>query len=128
MALGVKKNDLVITQSLAFIATANAITYCGADPIFVDVDEFNFPEGRLAIYMFNPFGEDKMGRLIEKLEARTDDTLIIYHNPKHHKCFAPSKRIAQMVWRHFGLYEEKCFFYLYEAKLKQFQSNSIFES
>jgi aminotransferase in exopolysaccharide biosynthesis len=34
----VKKDDEVITQALTFIATCNAITYCGAKPIFVDVD------------------------------------------------------------------------------------------
>ncbi|MGH1371929.1 MAG: LegC family aminotransferase [Cellvibrionaceae bacterium] len=39
IALGVKPNDEVITQSLTFIATANAIHHCGADPVFVDVDE-----------------------------------------------------------------------------------------
>lgn len=36
---GVGRGDLVITQSLTFVATANAISYCGADPIFLDVDE-----------------------------------------------------------------------------------------
>ncbi len=35
---GVKQYDEVITQPLTFIATANAITYTGAKPIFVDVD------------------------------------------------------------------------------------------
>jgi aminotransferase in exopolysaccharide biosynthesis len=35
---GVKPGELVITQSLTFVATGNAITYCGAEPIFVDVD------------------------------------------------------------------------------------------
>ena len=35
---GVKKNDLVITQALTFVATCNAIIYCGADPLFIDVD------------------------------------------------------------------------------------------
>lgn len=35
---GVKRNDLVITQPLTFIATCNAISYCGAEPVFVDVD------------------------------------------------------------------------------------------
>ena len=34
----VEKNDEVITQSLTFVATCNAISYCGAVPIFVDVD------------------------------------------------------------------------------------------
>lgn len=35
---GVKSNDLVITQALSFVATANAIKYTGASPYFVDVD------------------------------------------------------------------------------------------
>lgn len=35
---GVKNNDLVITQALSFIATCNAISYIGAEPVFVDVD------------------------------------------------------------------------------------------
>ncbi len=34
----VKQNDEVITQPLTFVATCNAISYCGAKPIFVDVD------------------------------------------------------------------------------------------
>jgi len=36
--VGVKQYDEVITQPLTFIATANAISYCGATPVFVDVD------------------------------------------------------------------------------------------
>ena len=36
--VGVKEGDEVITQPLTFVATANAINYCGAKPIFVDVD------------------------------------------------------------------------------------------
>lgn len=35
---GVQQNDEVITQPLTFVATCNAISYCGAKPIFVDVD------------------------------------------------------------------------------------------
>jgi len=35
---GVKTGDEVITQPLTFIATANAISYIGAKPIFIDVD------------------------------------------------------------------------------------------
>lgn len=35
---GVKSDDEVITQPLTFIATANAISYIGAKPIFLDVD------------------------------------------------------------------------------------------
>ncbi len=39
MLAGVKPCDEVITQPLTFIATANAISYCGAKPIFIDVDK-----------------------------------------------------------------------------------------
>ena len=35
---GVQKGEEVITQALTFVATANAISYCGAEPVFVDVD------------------------------------------------------------------------------------------
>jgi len=35
---GVEDGDEVITQPLTFVATCNAISYCGANPIFVDVD------------------------------------------------------------------------------------------
>jgi aminotransferase in exopolysaccharide biosynthesis len=36
--VGVKNGDEVITQALTFVATANAIAYNGASPIFLDVD------------------------------------------------------------------------------------------
>ncbi|MGL4780948.1 MAG: LegC family aminotransferase [Bacteroidales bacterium] len=36
---GVERNDEIITQALTFIATANAISYCGAHPVFIDVDK-----------------------------------------------------------------------------------------
>ena len=35
----VQPHDYVITQSLNFIATCNAISYCKAEPIFIDVDK-----------------------------------------------------------------------------------------
>lgn len=39
MLAGVKQGDLVITQPLSFIATCNAISYIGAEPLFVDIDK-----------------------------------------------------------------------------------------
>ena len=36
---GVKRGDEVLTQAVTFIATCNALSYSGAEPIFIDVDE-----------------------------------------------------------------------------------------
>jgi len=36
--LGVQRDDEVLTQALTFVATANAIAYCQAQPIFLDSD------------------------------------------------------------------------------------------
>lgn len=38
LCAGVQNNDLVITQPLSFVATANSIRYCGANPIFIDIN------------------------------------------------------------------------------------------
>ena len=39
LVLGVQPGDVVVTATLTFAATANAITYTGAEPVFVDCDE-----------------------------------------------------------------------------------------
>ena len=38
LAFGVEPGDEVVTVSHSFVATANAIRYCGATPVFVDVE------------------------------------------------------------------------------------------
>ena len=38
MAVGVKPGDVVITVSHSFIATANSVRMCGAEPVFTDID------------------------------------------------------------------------------------------
>jgi dTDP-4-amino-4,6-dideoxygalactose transaminase len=42
LAVGVEPGDEVVTVSHSFIATANAIRYCGATPVFADIDPATF--------------------------------------------------------------------------------------
>jgi len=81
-----------------------------------DVADFEIPSGRLAIYLFNPFGQERMRNLIKKLLLREQETLVIYHNPKHFECFKDQRIIKTQVWNHFGLYPEKAFIYLIPSK------------
>jgi perosamine synthetase len=50
LAVGVGSGDEVITVSHSYIATANAIRFCGARPVFLDIDPltFNMNPGKLA--------------------------------------------------------------------------------
>lgn len=42
LAVGVKPGDEVITVSHSYIATANSIRYCGAKPVFVDIEPHTY--------------------------------------------------------------------------------------
>ena len=42
LAVGIKPGDVVITISHSFIATANAVRHCGAEPVFVDIEAETF--------------------------------------------------------------------------------------
>ena len=42
LAVGVRPGDEVITVSHSFIATANSVRYCGAIPVFVDIETGTF--------------------------------------------------------------------------------------
>jgi len=64
---GVLPCDLVITQALTFVATTNAISYCGASPIFLDVDRktLGLSEAALEVWLqeFAYLGDDGLCRL-----------------------------------------------------------------
>lgn len=38
LALGIKKGDEVLVPALTYVASINAVTYCGATPVLVDID------------------------------------------------------------------------------------------
>tara|TARA_E500000331_G_scaffold350256_1_gene394803 strand:+ start:7 stop:651 length:645 start_codon:yes stop_codon:yes gene_type:complete len=82
-----------------------------------DIDNYDLPPGKLCIFLFNPFGKEKIENLIDKIKNRNQDTLILYHNPKHSNLFPNNFKFNEFNWSNFGLYEEKCFCYLIPAKL-----------
>ena len=54
----IKENDEVITQALTFVATANAIAYNNAHPVFLDVDLDTMGLSAIAVSHFlDEFGE-----------------------------------------------------------------------
>jgi perosamine synthetase len=56
-AAGVKHGQVVITASHSFIATANAVRYLGAEPVFVDIDPatYNIDPEQLALVLDRDF-------------------------------------------------------------------------
>lgn len=62
MGLGVQPHDLVITQPFSFVASCNAIRYCGAEPLFVDIDRQTLGLSAQALEKF----------LAEETEIRAD--------------------------------------------------------
>lgn len=68
---GVSSGDEVITQALTFIATANAIVYNNASPIFLDVDLDTMGLSPRAVYNFlEEFGELREGDCYNKLTGK----------------------------------------------------------
>ena len=68
---GVRHGDLVLTQSLTFVATANAIAHCGAVPCFLDIsrETLGLDPAELATYLSERCRHED-GRLLDKQTGR----------------------------------------------------------
>jgi aminotransferase in exopolysaccharide biosynthesis len=79
---GVTNGDEVITQPLTFIATANAISYCNASPVFIDVDKDTMglsPE-KLEVFLKETTRFDKrIGKLINKKSLKPISAVVPMH-------------------------------------------------
>ena len=42
LALGWKKNDIILCSVMSFLAASNAAIYCGATPVFIDINNLDF--------------------------------------------------------------------------------------
>ena len=68
---GVEKNSEVITQALNFVASCNAISYCGAHPVFVDVDLDSMGMAPFSLQSFlNKYCELRNGCAWNKITGR----------------------------------------------------------
>ncbi len=64
-SLNIKKNEEILSPSLTFVATANAITHSGGVPHFVDVNEKNFG-----------VCPDKLKKYLKKISYKSGNKLI----------------------------------------------------
>ena len=82
MAAGVGPDDAVITVPNTFIATAEAISQCGALPRFVDVDErtYNMGVNRLGDYLRLECSQNHAnGKLLDKQTGRGVKAIVPVH-------------------------------------------------
>lgn len=83
--VGVDEITEVLTQPLTFIATANAISYCGAKPIFIDVDRDTLGLSPIKLKEFleeNTF-QDKKNNCINKSTNKIIKACVPMHTFGH---------------------------------------------
>ena len=81
---GVEQGDEVITQPLTFIATANAISYCNALPVFVDVDKDTLGLSPLALqYFLQHNAKVENGQCINKTTGKVIKACLPMHTFGH---------------------------------------------
>lgn len=66
-AMNIKRGDLVLTSSATFIATANAISHCGATPVFVDINKLD-----------NNMAVQELGKALDKHKTKIKAVLPVH--------------------------------------------------
>ena len=80
--VGVKQGNEVITQPLTFVATANAIAYCEAQPVFLDVDMDTMglsPEALQNFLKTKTFRDNKTNKCVNKSTHKTISACVPMH-------------------------------------------------
>jgi len=100
LAAGVRPGDVVLTTSHSYIATANAVRYCGAEPVFVDIDPgtYNLDLQAVARSLSEDFDE-RSGELF----FRDVDRLRTPHSPLAHMPQAEGRLAAMEVVHQVGM-------------------------
>lgn len=84
MLAGVQRDDEVLTQSLTFIATCNALSYIGAYPVFIDVDRDTMGLSPVAVREWlSKNSEQKDGECYNKNTGRRVKACVPMHTFGH---------------------------------------------
>lgn len=76
---GVKPGDLVLAPTLTFIASINAVQYCGAEPVFLDCDEhYNLEPAKVTEFVKQECVQ-RGGSLVHKQSGRRVAALLPVH-------------------------------------------------
>lgn len=84
-AIDVGADDLVITQSFSFVATANAISYTGAEPVFIDIERSTLgmsPEA-LEVFLDSACDRDDNGKTVHKNTGKIIKACVPMHTFGH---------------------------------------------
>jgi perosamine synthetase len=80
LAAGVTAGDEVLLPAFTFVATANAVAYCGAHPVFLDSEEVSWglDPARLAAFLDGEC-EVRAGRVVNRRTGRVVRALLPVH-------------------------------------------------
>ena len=95
---GVRKDDLVLTQSLTFVATCNALAYVGAAPIFVDVEpeHLGVCTAKLQNFLQKNTYLNKYGECVENSSGRIIRAIMPMHTFGHPANMQQLQNIAEL--------------------------------
>lgn len=84
-ALNVGHNDLVITQAVSFVATANAIRMTGADPVFIDIakQSLSLCPKSLSSFLSSQAQLTNDGRCLHNATQKEIKAIIVMHTFGH---------------------------------------------
>lgn len=96
MLAGVERGDEVLCPALTFIASANAIHYCGAVPNFVEVsrETLGVCPDKLEAYLAKTATRDSAGRTVNKTTGQRIAALVVMHCFGHPVDMDGCKRVA----------------------------------
>lgn len=96
LLVGVKANDEVLMPALTFIATANAVSYCGATPHFIDSEEntLGVDPLKLADYL-DKITEQRLDGCYNRLTGRCIKAVVPMHTFGHPVDLDPLLEVCQ---------------------------------